>query len=294
MSFEEADFALLGEAYPDLEIVRHRRPAALKEALAEAELVDSWFFPAGWYEEAPRLRAVFTPAAGRDWVESDPGGRVAVHHGTFHGPLVAESMLGMMLHFNRKIPEIVENQRRRRWDRNLQFPGSLLRSQRAIILGYGAIGRHCARLLGVVGMSVVGCQRKIAGGIDEETGARYCRPEDLPQALPQADHIVLLLPGGEETRGFLSRDRLAHVKRGAHVYNFGRGTTSPEADLRWALDEGLLAGAGLDVTEVEPLAPESSLWADPRVLITPHSSCVYDEYRPWHVAELVGQLRPYL
>lgn len=294
MSFAPDDFSPVARAYPDLEIVHHETHASLKSVLAEADFIDTWGISPRWYERASRLRAVFTPAAGRDWVAEDPAGRVPLHMGTFHGPLIAESMLGCILHFNRKIPAMLENEQRRAWDRTIQFPGALLRNQRALIIGYGAIGRHCAKLLTAIGTTVVGCQRTHSGGTDSESGARYCHPDALPDELPQADHVVLLLPGGEATHGFLSRDRLAAMKPGAYLYNYGRGTTSLEADVLWALDEGHIAGAGLDVTEVEPLPPESPLWEHPKVFVQPHSSCVYDEYRPLHVQELVERLSDYL
>ncbi len=294
MSFEERDFAPVRAAYPELEIVHHETPQELKAALPHADFVDTWGIRPHWYERAPNLRAVFTPAAGRDWVAVDPSGRVPIHMGTFHGPLIAESMLGFILHFNRRIPQMLENEKHRQWDRNIQFPGALLRNQHAIIVGYGAIGRHCAKLLAAVGMSVAACQRSHLSGTDSESGARYCRPTDLPAEFARADHVVLLLPGGEETRGFLSRELLTHMKPGAYVYNFGRGTTSLEDDLLWALGEGKIAGVGLDVTEAEPLGADSKLWAHPQVFVHPHSSCVYDEYRPLHVEELVERLHTYV
>ena len=294
MSYEREDFAPLERAYPSLEIVWHETHQSLKQALAGAELIDTWGIGPRWYERAPALEAVFTPAAGRDWVAEDPAGRVPLHMGTFHGPLIAESLLGFMLHFNRRIPEMLENQKRRQWDRTIQFPGSLLRNQHALIIGYGAIGRDCAKLLAAIGMKVVGCQRAHAGGTDPDTGARYCRPGDLNVEIPRADHIVMLLPGGDETRGFLSKQLLGFAKPGSFVHNFGRGTTALTEDLLWALDQGKIAGVGLDVTEVEPLPAESPLWSHPKVFVQPHSSCVYDEYRPLHVQELVERLGPYL
>ena len=294
MTFEEKDFAPVRSTYPGLDLVFHRRWQDFTAGVEQAEWIDTWACPPEFYSRAPRLRAVFTPAAGHDWVAADPTGRVPVHRGTFHGPLIAESMLGLMSHFNRRIPRMMANQRHRAWDRDIQFPGSMLRNQNALIVGYGSIGRHCARLLRGVGMSVVGFQRTHAAGVDADTGASYCGPAGLLEALGQAHHVVLLLPGGEETRGFFSRDHLAAMREGSFLYNFGRGTTVVEEDILWGLDEGPLAAAGLDVTESEPLKAGARLWAHPHVFLQPHSSCVYDEYRPLHIEELVSQLHPYL
>ena len=89
------------------------------------------------------------------------------------------------------------------------------------------------------------------------------------------------------------RPRLAACKRGAFLYNFGRGTTVDESALIEALDSGALAGAALDVTQAEPLPEDSPLWGRGDVVITPHSSCVFEEYRALHVAELAELLRGY-
>jgi D-2-hydroxyacid dehydrogenase (NADP+) len=284
--FEPADFDSLQDAYPDLQLIFHTSRRVLREALPDATFVDTWSFDADWYAEATRLRAVFTPAAGKDWVAEDPAGRVATRYGTFHGAMIAESLLGLMFHFNRSIPAMLEMESRREWKTGFQSSGKMLRSQRALIIGYGSIGRDCARVLTALGVEVVGCRRSGPHGSDRETGATVVPPSELPGALADADHVVLVLPGGEETRGFMSRERLGSLKRGAHLYNFGRGNSVHSDDLIWALDEGVLAGVGLDVTEPEPLPEDSPLWSRKEVFVMPHSSCVYDEYRALHVAEL--------
>ncbi len=292
--FQPADFDPLRKSFPSLELVHHATRSSLLEALPAAELIATWHFETDWYARAPRLRALFTPAAGKDWVAEDPARRVATHYGTFHGPMIAQSLLGLMLHFNRRIPRMLENAQRRAWDRNLQFPSRLLRNQSVLLIGYGNIARACARLLRALEVEVVGCQRSPGEDRDAETGARLCKPAALPEELARADHVVLLLPGGDETRGFLDRERLQSMKRGAYLYNFGRGTTVRESDVLWALEAGILGGAGLDVTEPEPLPASSPLWSHPQVLVLPHSSCVYQEYRALHVAELANWLRGHL
>lgn len=292
--FKAGDLDGLRERYPQIEIVHHASPRDLPGVLSELELLTTWFFDAGWYAKAPKLRAVFTPAAGHDWAAADPDGRVPTHYGSFHGGMMAESLLGVMLHFNRRVPALLANEGAREWDRSIQYPSRMLRNQRALLIGYGHVGRECARLLTSIGMDVVGCQRHPAAAVDEASGATLVRPDALPAELALADHVVLLLPGGEETQGFLDREKLGALKPGAHLYNFGRGSTVAEADMLWALDEGLLAGVGLDVTEPEPLPAESALWERPDVFVMPHSSCVYDEYRDLHVEQLGEWLSGYL
>jgi len=292
--FQAEDFAPLAVALPALSIFHHHDRDGFLAALPAADFVTTWSFREGWYALSERLRAVATPAAGHDWVAPDPSGRVTTHYGRFHGGMIAESLLGMMLHFNRRVPAMLENERRREWDRDLQFPGRMLRSQRALIVGYGNIGRACAELLCGLGMEVVGCRRQPTAARDPELGIPLVRVDALPGELGRADHVVLLMPGGEGTAGAFTREHLRAMKPGAHLYNFGRGTTLRESDLLAALEAGWIAGAGLDVTEREPLPRDSSLWARPDVFVIPHSSCVYDEYRALHVAELIEQGRDWL
>jgi phosphoglycerate dehydrogenase-like enzyme len=292
--FGSTDFAPLAVALPALSIFHHHDKDAFLEALPAADFVTTWFFREEWYARSERLRAVATPAAGNDWVARDPSGRLPTHYGSFHGGMIAESLLGLMLHFNRRIPAMLENEQRREWDRNLQFPGRLLRSQRTLIVGYGTIGRACAELLCGLGMQVVGCRRNPVSDCDPDLGIPLVRVDALPAELARADHVVLLMPGGEGSAGAFTREHLRAMKPGAHLYNFGRGTTLREVDLLEALDAGWLAGAGLDVTEREPLPGDSPLWTRPDVFVMPHSSCVYDEYRALHVAELIEHGRDWL
>jgi len=81
------------------------------------------------------------------------------------------------------------------------------------------------------------------------------------------------------------------MKPSAFLYNFGRGTTIGETDLLMALDSGLIAGAGLDVTEIEPLPEESQLWQHDKVVLMPHSACVFQEYQALHIQELEFYLK---
>jgi phosphoglycerate dehydrogenase-like enzyme len=105
--------------------------------------------------------------------------------------------------------------------------------------------------------------------------------------LPRADHIVNILPANEGTVHFLNAERLASLKRGAIVYNIGRGTTLDQEALMRELHGGRIAAAYLDVTDPEPLPPDHPLWQTPNCFITPHTG-------GGHVTEKERQVRHFL
>jgi len=116
----------------------------------------------------------------------------------------------------------------------------------------------------------------------------------LDEALGQADHVAISLPLTESTRGLFDAGRFAAVKPGAYLYNVGRGATVETAALVAALESGRLAGAGLDVTDPEPLPADSPLWEMPNVLITAHTSGSTPRYWDRGVALLEENIRRYL
>ena len=94
--------------------------------------------------------------------------------------------------------------------------------------------------------------------------------DQLDSVLPRADITAMVLPGGPETDGLMNEERLRKLKKGSYLINVGRGKAIELPALKKVLDEGILAGAALDVTEPEPLPAEDSLWTYPNVIITPH------------------------
>jgi phosphoglycerate dehydrogenase-like enzyme len=104
------------------------------------------------------------------------------------------------------------------------------------------------------------------------------RPSELAALLPEADHVALCLPGTAETRRILDADAIARLKPTACVYNVGRGSALDQGALVGALRAGRLGGAGLDVTDPEPLPDESPLWDLPNVILGQHSS----GHSPWN------------
>ena len=140
----------------------------------------------------------------------------------------------------------------------------------ALILGVGGIGCEAARLCKAFGMHVIGIdgrRTELAEGVDE-----LHRPERLDDALPRADFVIMTIPHTPATEGLMHRERLRRMKRSAFLINIGRGMTVRLNDLVAALHAGEIAGAALDVFEIEPLPADHALWSAPNVLITPHTA----------------------
>ena len=194
---------------------------------------------------------------------------------------MAETTLGLILNFTLRLDEFKQQQKDRLWQR---LPLRRLSNQTALILGYGSIGRVCGQLLAAQGMKVIGTQRHPETNYDGEV--ELIEIQRLEEYLPHADHVISFLPGDSSTKHFVSADRLNLMSPNAYLYNLGRGTTIDESALIDALQNGTIAGAALDVTEIEPLPAESGLWGNPKVVLLPHSSAYFDEYRTEHVKEL--------
>lgn len=266
------------EQLPDVPITVAADQGDFLKKLPEAECALVWGFKPDWYAMAPRLKALFTPAAGHDWVARDPSGRVRTFYGSFHGRIMRESLLSMMLHFNRRIGSSLDDQRNRRWGRLDYSSCTALFSQRVLMVGFGALGQSMAELLKAFGARITGVKRRLTGFGGNPDVDRMISFDRLEEELPGADHVVLLLPGGVETDGIFTARHFSAMKPGACLYNLGRGNCYREEDLLEALRNGPLAGAGLDVFAEEPLPPASPLWEQPNVLITPHSSAISQEY----------------
>ena len=140
----------------------------------------------------------------------------------------------------------------------------------ALILGVGGIGSEAARLCKAFGMHVIGIdgrRAELAEGLDE-----LHRSERLDDELPRADFVIMTIPHTPATEGLMHRERLRRMKRSAFLINIGRGMTVRLNDLVAALHAGEIAGAALDVFEIEPLPTDHPLWSAPNVLITPHTA----------------------
>ena len=139
---------------------------------------------------------------------------------------------------------------------------------RVLIWGFGNIGQTLAPLLRQLGAEV----RGVARTAGSRGGFPVVEEGDLEHELPHTDVLVMILPSTDDTRGALDERRLAALPAHAFVVNVGRGSTVDEDALVAALGAGEIAGAGLDVTAVEPLPEDSRLWDAPHLVLTPHAA----------------------
>jgi D-2-hydroxyacid dehydrogenase (NADP+) len=278
----------LRESLPAMIFYRVTSDHEFEELLPECDIVITWKFLEHWYANAPLLRWIFTPAAGNDWIVRDPSHQSIVINGTFHGVLITESLLGMILFFNRRFRQLIDNKNKRIFDRNVQSSAPSLYGQHVLIIGYGTIGRYAGSVLSSLGCSVSGVKRSLC---DNRTSkAALYTFDKLPQIIGTADHIVTILPNDASTDNILTPDHFYRMKRSAFFYNTGRGNCYKEETLVHALDAGHIAGAGLDVFEKEPLPESSKLWQMNNVFIMPHSSAVCKQYLDFYIDELLGKL----
>jgi len=279
------------EAFPGIRLVEATGREDFRDRLPDAVWVLTWVFRPEWYAKAPKLEAVFTPAAGHDWAPPDPSGRVKNFYGHFHGRIMRESLLAMMLYFNRRLAPALDNRKKKIWDHHIYDGASSLFSQRVLIVGYGAIGRQMAGPLHTFGARITGVKRNTAGFENDPFAERVVTFAKLKEELPLADHVVLMLPGGPETDGIFTARHFDLMKPGSYLFNLGRGNCYREEDLVRALASGPLAGAGLDVFREEPLPSSSPLWTLPNALITPHASAISREYLDLYIEEWIETVR---
>jgi phosphoglycerate dehydrogenase-like enzyme len=157
------------------------------------------------------------------------------------------------------------------------------------IVGVGAIGGEIAKRASAFGMRVLGIdpQTTAVPGIIEEVW----RPERLPELLEASDFVVIAAPHTPETYKLFRRPQFEQMRRTAILINIGRGAIVDLVDLTNALQQGRIAGAGLDVYETEPLPKEHPLWDMPDVILTPHIAGAGSHVAERHLQTLLENIR---
>lgn len=230
--------------------------------------------PAAMLHGSPALEWLQTNSAG---VEAyiQPGvlaGDTLLTNATgAYGLAIAEHMLGMLLELFKKLELYRDAQKSGAW----QSQGAVkaVYGSTVLVLGMGDIGGEFAARCKALGAKVIGVRRSPRPCPEYADEVHLL--EDLDSLLPQADVVAVTLPGTGATRGLMSRERLAKMKEGAVLLNVGRGFIVDTEALCDALERGHLSGAGVDVTDPEPLPPTHRLWNIPTAVVTPHISGFY-------------------
>ena len=249
--------------------------------LPDAEIVCSYFIPPDWHTLAPKLRWVQFPGAGVDslattgLLDANSGVIVTTAAG-IHAETISEYVFGSMLMFNWNWPQMVRLQNDHVWARSATWyhlGGRELAGQTLGIIGLGNIGRRIAQLGHAFGMRVLGTRRSIHNSEEQEPDVdQSFLPEQLHELLRLSDYVLISVPLTRETEKLIGEAELRIMRSNTYLVNIARGRVIDEQALIRALREGWIAGAGLDVTEEEPLPSESPLYSMPNVILTPHIS----------------------
>ena len=251
-------------------------------ALASAQIVLTGWPPLkDLRARAPRLKWVHElPAGASNFLDTDLWGSdvlVTTSRGLTNRRPMAEYVLASFLHFARGLHLSYRDQKRRRFDHQTYDP-VIVRDKTVCVVGAGGIGQEVAKLCAAAGMRVVGTRRHVASGAPLPPG--FVRLESshlLHDLLGESEFVAVCCPWTKETTHLIGRAAFAAMKSGTVLVNIARGEIIDEEALLHALAEGRLRGVALDVYVGEfERPPESRLWHDGRVVITPHVSAATD------------------
>jgi len=229
----------------------------------------------------PRLKWVHElPAGASNFLDTDLWGSdvlVTTSRGLTNRRPMAEFVLASFLHFARGLHLSYRDQKRRRFDHRTYDP-VLIRDKTVCVVGAGGIGQEVAKLCTAAGMRVVGTRRHVSSATPLPLGfARLESSDLLLDLLGQSEFVAVCCPWTKETTHLIGRAAFAAMKSETVLVNIARGEIIDEEALLQALADGRLRGVALDVYEGEfKHPPDSRLWNDERVVITPHVSAATD------------------
>ena len=252
-------------------------PEDTVERIADGHvLVVSGLWSNEMLEPAANARFIQACGAGYDQFDLDAlrsrGVRLANASGVNRNA-VSDHAMALLLGLVRHIHTGRDRQRERVWRGMISDLGRRedeLDGKTLVVYGLGAIGSRLARLATAFGMRVVGIKRDTAN--HDGSAAEVRSPDRFHESLTEADAVALTCPLTPRTENLIDAAALARMRPGAYLINVARGRCVNERDLIAALERGAIAGAGIDTTREEPLAPDSPLWGLENVLITPHTA----------------------
>jgi len=273
-SISKVEQAELAKIAPNLKVVTGLSQGDALARAEEAHGVDARYATPDFLAKASKLRWVQVPSAGVDrylgikpLIENDA--IVMTNNRAIHGPTIADHSMAMLLSLTRNLTYYGKKQQEGKWARGGGSMKSIaLEGKTMFVVGLGGIGSEIAQRAHGFGMNVIGTRRSDRPSPDYIK--RVGKPKDLLSMLPEADVVVLAVPLTDETKDMLNTAAFDAMKPGAYLINIARGKVVNTEALLKALKSGKLAGAGLDVTDPEPLPVGHELWKQENVIITPH------------------------
>lgn len=287
--------AYLREQFPEFEFLSYPRNAKVPdEVLARAEVLMN-YGDKSQIAPAKNVRYIHTISAGIDGyideVDRCHGSALPVTNGAgVYSDAVGEHVIALLLAVVHGIVPSVRNMAEKQWPA-IPMLGNV-NGKTIAVLGTGDIGNNAARICAAMGARVLGFKLHACEPFPPYLEI-YTGDDGLDALLPQADAVLVCLPGSPFTKDMLDARRIGLMKAGSVLVNIGRGSIVNTEALMEALRSGRIAAAGLDVTDPEPLPPDHPLWDCPNVLITPHISGL-GASKQKHAEWFAENLRAYL
>jgi phosphoglycerate dehydrogenase-like enzyme len=215
------------------------------------------------------VRWIHITNAGHDGIDAAgvPDGIAVTGSAGANAPVLAEHVLAFMLAFVRRVPAFADATREHLWDGGQRASMTSLEGQTLAIVGLGFSGRILAKQARAFGMRTIAVRHvPVPDPLVDEVQPLSA----LHAVLTRADFVALTVALTPETHHLMGAAAFAACKPSAYVINIARGAVIDQVALADALRSGTIAGAGLDVTEPEPLPPDDPLWTAPNLIITPH------------------------
>lgn len=263
----------LTSQFPNVEFIDGQKPEDALKAAGDVEII---FGPItrDLYAAAPKLRWVQFPAAGVEWLHNLPefanSDVLLTNARGAHASTIAEHTFGMLVFLTRNFATLYEAQKEKKWLWPQPQPSTGLVGMTMGIVGLGQIGRAIAKRANAFDMKVIAVD---AHPVEKPAYVDEVRLLDgLDDLMRRSDVVVIATPLTPQTRGMIGSAQLEQMKRGSYLLAMSRGNIVHEPTVIALLRDGHLAGAGFDVTAIEPLPADNELWSAPNVIITPHCS----------------------
>jgi phosphoglycerate dehydrogenase-like enzyme len=216
-----------------------------------------------------KLRWLHIISAGREGFEAAgiPPGVIVTGAAGAHSPALAEHVMAFMLAWTRRIPEFAAATQTHTWAADVRSKMTSVEGQTLAIVGLGHAGHQLALRARAFGMNVIAATRTAKSDPCVDDVLPLSKLHDV---LARADFIGITIAQTPETYHLFGAAEFAVCKPNAFLVNIGRGGTIDQAALLEALRSGTIAGAGIDVTDPEPLPADDPLWTAPNLIISPH------------------------